>query len=67
MKTITSKVEFKALKIFEQKNKVIDINMFYLITTLIKIFHKIILMVIFLLTQMEIIYLIIPTNLKQVS
>ena len=67
MKTITSKVGFKALKILEQKNKVIDINMFYLITTLIKIFHKIILMVIFLLTQMEIIYLIIPTNLKQVS
>ena len=66
MKTITSKVGFKALKIFEQKNKVIDINMFYLIITLIKIFHKIILMVIFLLTQMEIMILIIPTNLKQI-
>ena len=51
MKTITSKVGFKALKILERKNKVIDINMFYLITTLIKIFHKIILMVIFLLIQ----------------
>ncbi len=67
MKTIISRVEFKALKTFKQKNKVIDINMFYLITALIKIFHKIILMVIFLLIQMEIISLIIPTNSKQMS